>query len=121
LPTVVARYARHTARLEEALSVIAFALGGAAGRRAARQLKLLASASTLLRRIRRTTPVEQPTPRVLDVDDWARRKGQAYGMILVDLERRRVGCACEFSTPDNLGVAPAMMKHACEASLLHQM
>ncbi|MCA1636392.1 MAG: ISL3 family transposase [Acidobacteria bacterium] len=90
LPTVVALYARRTTRLEDALSVIAFALGGAAGVRAARQLQLLASSSTLLRRIRRTTPLEQPTPRVLGVDDWAKRKGQTYGTILVDLERRRV-------------------------------
>src|SRR5437868_4719842 len=30
-----------------------------------------------------------PTPRVLGVDDWARKRGQTYGTILVDLERRR--------------------------------
>ncbi len=29
------------------------------------------------------------TPRVLGVDDWAKRKGQSYGTILVDLENRR--------------------------------
>ncbi len=32
-------------------------------------------------------PVE--TPRILGVDDWAKRKGQRYGTILVDLERHR--------------------------------
>ena len=30
------------------------------------------------------------TPRVLGVDDWALKKGQTYGTILVDLEARRV-------------------------------
>ena len=29
-------------------------------------------------------------PRILGVDDWAFRKGQTYGTILVDLEARRV-------------------------------
>jgi transposase len=28
------------------------------------------------------------TPRVLGVDDWAKRKGQTYGTIVVDLEKR---------------------------------
>jgi len=30
------------------------------------------------------------TPRVLSVDDWAKRKGKTYGTILVDLEQHRV-------------------------------
>jgi transposase len=31
-----------------------------------------------------------PVPRVVGVDDWAKRKGQAYGSIIVDLERRQI-------------------------------
>jgi transposase len=49
---------------------------------------MLMSAPTLLRRLRQVTcPVPQSV-RILGVDDWAWKKGQSYGTILVDLEKR---------------------------------
>jgi transposase len=91
LPNTVHRYARRTCRLSAAIEQIALALGGSAGSRLAQQLGILASASTLLRQLRRkalVVPVEGP--RVLGIDDWAWRKRQRYGTILCDLEQGKV-------------------------------
>ncbi len=64
----MAAYGRKTVQLNEALTLLAFALGGQAGAKIARDLGLFVSGDTLLRRIRRL-PVGSPsTPRVLGVD-----------------------------------------------------
>jgi transposase len=65
------------------------ALGGRAGVRLSRALGLAVSRHTLPRLLRRLPLPNVGIPRALGVDDWAYRKGQTYGTVLVDLERRR--------------------------------
>jgi transposase len=90
LEEVARVHARGTDRQREALEWIAFALGGEAGARLARELGYVVSPDTLLNRIRGAFRADAEDTRVLGVDDFGFRKGNAPGTILVDLERRRI-------------------------------
>lgn len=72
------------------LWLIAFELGGRAGARLAAELGLTAGRDALLERIKGTPPPEAGKVRVLGTDDFAFKKGNTYGAILVDLERHEV-------------------------------
>jgi transposase len=85
-PDFLAVKARRTQRLMAEQRDIAFALGGEAGRQLCSGLGMSISGDTLIRAIRQSPEEAVSTPRVLGIDDWAKRKGQEYGTILVDLE-----------------------------------
>jgi transposase len=83
-------YARQSQRLNTCLELIAQALGGNAGARLAERLSLPTSATLLLRRLRQCRRPPAPAPRIVGIDDWAYKRGQRYGTILVDLEQHQV-------------------------------
>src|SRR5579871_4133500 len=75
-PCLIRPKARRTGRLMAQHTAIAFALGGEAGRRLCEALGIGISGDTLIRAIRQSPDPVARTPRVVGIDDWAKRKGQ---------------------------------------------
>lgn len=85
-------FARQTTRLAEIIGLVGYIAGGLPGARLLDRLSVKISDDTIRRRLtgNRSESQEEEPIRSLGVDDWAWRKQQSYGTILVDLERRRV-------------------------------
>jgi len=96
--------ARRTQRLRLSLRNIGLADGGERGARLARRLGMRTSPDSLLRMIREGKECDESNPKVVGVDEWAKRKGKTYGTIIVDLERHRVVDLLEDATAEGFAV-----------------
>jgi transposase len=88
--SLAARFARRTTRLECIVHQLGLVLGGRPAANLARRLMLPVSNDTLLRAVRRHATWQPGPSTVIGIDDWAFKRGQRYGTIICDLERRCV-------------------------------
>ena len=90
IPVVAAPHRQRTERMESIVQLVGHSLGGRPAERLMNGLGMAVSDDTILRRLKSTTRVPSKQLRVVGIDDWAWKKGQNYGTILVDLESRTV-------------------------------
>jgi transposase len=89
-PELVERYARMTERLIKALQSAGVITNGADAAQIASSFGAPTTAKTIIGRVLQLPLPSEGLVRKIGIDEWAWKKGQRYGTILVDLEKRRV-------------------------------
>src|SRR5690349_23402295 len=69
------------------VSQLGLSVGGQAGADVGCELGISGSRDTILRLVRRSLPPAKAEPRIIGLDDWARRRRLRYGTLVCDLER----------------------------------
>src|SRR5438270_4874180 len=86
LPDLVQPWARVSNRLLEELKALGLAASAQVNERLAPRLGMHVKAPTLLRYLRVIPPPAKTSVRVLGIDDFAMKRGNSYGTILVNIE-----------------------------------
>jgi len=87
LPHVTMPHGRYTHHLRQVLAQLGQEHGGASGARSGRIVGVQVTERTILRLLHAQPLPEVPPPRIIGLDDWAWKRRQRYGAIVVDLER----------------------------------
>lgn len=85
VPGLTRRFERRTERLRSTLVSVGLALAGRAGARMTAALKVPVNRNTPLRLIASPPDPATAVPRVVGVDEYARRKGRVYGTVLASV------------------------------------
>lgn len=86
-------------------------MGGESGARLSQRLAMKCSRATILRLVCQSPLPSSAHVRVGGVDEWAWRKGQRYGTILVDLEQHALIDLLEDATAESFAARARKASH----------
>lgn len=86
LPTLCCPHAQRTKQLQAALCQLGLRVGGQAGSDVGSELGISGSRDTILRLVRQWHSSAPSEPRIIGLDDWARKRRLRYGTLICDLE-----------------------------------